>query len=226
MVENKVLIGLLTQEYARRSDFYDYFNLLQKPANSLVIFCHDRSPAKGRNMIIEAALENNCSHVLFMDDDMACKSDALMKLLENDYDIVSGLYLSRAYPHTPLLFDVADESGACLPLYLTDDTRIKPVVAAGFGFLLIKTEVFRKMKKPWVRLGELNAEEWCDDIGFFKRAREAEIQSYCDTSVRVGHIGTMIVWPNFERGQWCAGYDSSGNEQINVPLGVQLFSEA
>src|SRR5688572_5624514 len=114
MVESKVLVGIVTGEYARRADFYDYYNLLEKPENCMVLLCHDRSPAKGRNLVIEAALEHNCSHVLFIDDDMAFKSHALMQLLEHDVDIVSGLYFSRSFPHQPLIFDVADESGACL----------------------------------------------------------------------------------------------------------------
>lgn len=218
MVESKVLIGYLTQEYARRADFYDYLSLLIKPPNCMILPCHDRSPAKGRNLIIEAAFDNDCTHILFMDDDMVCKSNALLQLLEHDVDIVTGLYLSRSYPHQPLIFDLADESGACLHAYLVDDTpRLIEVVAAGFGFVLIKTDVFRRMEKPWVRLGELNQEEWCDDVGFFNRVRKVGIQSYCDTDCRIGHIGTMIIWPDKEGNKWMSGYDTYGKGTINVP---------
>ena len=218
MVENKVLIGLITQEYARRADFYDYFNLLEKPPNCHIIYCHDRSPAKGRNLIIEAAIENGCTHVLFMDDDMACKPEALKQLLEHDVDIVTGLYLSRSFPHQPLIFDVADDSGACLYAYLMGgESRLREIVAAGLGFCLIKTDVFHKMDKPWVRLGELNNEEWCDDIGFFNRVRKAGIKVHCDMECRIGHIGTMIIWPNQDDGKWMTGYDTNGKGMINIP---------
>src|SRR5215467_564714 len=186
MVSNKVLISVVTGEYARRADFYDYYNLLIKPEGSSVILCHDRSPAHGRNLVIQAAIDNGCSHVLFIDDDMAYKPDALLKLLDHDVDIVSGLYLSRAYPHPPLAFDLANDEGAAFPMYLMPDitARLRPIVAAGLGFLLCKTEIFSKLEKPWIRLGELNQEEWCDDIGFFKRVREANIQCFVDTEVR------------------------------------------
>lgn len=218
MVEHKVLIGLLTQEYARRADFYDYFNLLEKPPGTFMIFCHDRSPAKGRNLIIEAALDNNCTHILFMDDDMACKPEALLQLLEHDKDIVSGLYLSRSYPHQPLIFDVADDSGSCLYAYLTgNESRLKEIVAAGLGFCLVKTDVFRRLEKPWIRLGELNNEEWCDDIGFFNRVRKEGIKVYCDMECRIGHIGTMIIWPNYKDGKWSSGYDTNGKQTIDIP---------
>lgn len=216
---SKVLISVITGEYARRADFYDYYHLLQKPGDSFVAFNHDRSPAKGRNQIIDVALEQNCSHVLFIDDDMAYKPDALIKLLKNDVDIVSGLYYSRAYPHNPIVYDLADEDGKCCPMFMMDGkSGLVPIVAAGFGFLLIKTSVFSKLEKPYVRLGELDAEEWCDDIGFFKRVREAGIKSYCDLEVWCGHMGTMIIWPNRgANGTWYTGYDTGGTGAINTP---------
>lgn len=220
MARTKVLISVTTGEYARRADFYDYFHLLKKPENSMVLFCHDRSPAHGRNMIIDAAREQKCTHVLFIDDDMAYKPNALEQLLENaDRDIVSGLYLSRAYPHQPVVFDLADDGGAAFPMYLLpgDIQRLKPIVAAGFGFLLVSMRVFEGLEKPYVRLGELNKEEWCDDIGFFKRVREAGFKAYVDTECCVGHMGTMIIWPNYKDGQWHSGYDTGGTGAINTP---------
>ena len=72
------------------------------------LLCHDRSPAHGRNLIVEAAKEFNCTHILFVDDDMAYKPESLEQLLSHDLDIVTGLYLSRAFPHQPLIFDLID----------------------------------------------------------------------------------------------------------------------
>lgn len=217
MVDAKVMIGVPTQEYARRADFYDYFNTLNKPPNCVAMFCHDRSPAHSRNLIVEQAIIYNCTHVLFIDDDMAFKPDALNKLLEHDVDIVSGLYLRREYPHQPLFFDLADDEGKCLYGYLDGiESRMREIVAAGLGFCLIKIGVFEKLEKPWIRLGELASDQWCDDIGFFNRVRKAGFKSYCDTECRVGHIGTMIIWPNKVDGKWFTGYDT-GKDMINTP---------
>lgn len=210
-MSDKVLIGVPTGEYSRRADFYDYFNLLHKPAGSVVLFVHEASPAKARNILFEQAIQYDCTHILLIDDDMAYQPDYLTRLLQHDKDIVSGLYVGRSFPHKPIVFDLADESGACMNMYLEEDTPdLVPIVAAGFGFILIKTSIFEKLEKPYVRLGELDSQEWCDDIGFFKRVREAGIQSYCDTTVRCGHIGTMIIWPNKMDGKWYSGYDTTG----------------
>ncbi len=218
MVENKTLIGVITVDHVRRPDFYDYFNQMDKPKNAIIAFNHDRSPAHGRNQLIDAAKENDCTHILFIDDDMALKPNSMMTILEHDKDIISGLYLSRAYPHIPLAFDLADEDGSACPMYLMGiEPRLTPIVAAGFGFLLVKMSVFDKLTKPYVRLGELDAEQWCDDIGFFKRVREAKIESFCDMNVPVGHMGNMIIWPNKVSGKWMTGYDTGGTGMLNTP---------
>lgn len=219
MVDSKVLIGAVTGEYARRADFYDYLNLMTKPTNSLLLLCHDRSPAKGRNMIIDAAIQHDCTHVFFLDDDMAFPADILSKLLAHDKDAITGLYLSRAYPHQPLIFDDFGDDGKALYSYLDENTPpLKKIAAAGLGCVLIKIEILKQMEKPWVRLGELDSQEWCDDIGFWWRYYKAGFELYCDTTIRVDHIGTVKVCPRFEGGRWLVGYDTAGNGLISTPL--------
>lgn len=218
MVGDKVLVSIVTGSEVRRPDFYDYYHQLDKPKGTFTATCHDRSPAHGRNVIIEGAIANGFDRILFIDDDTTFETDALLKLLRHDVDIVSGLCLVGSYPHAPLVFDVMDEKGAAGPIYLTDDMQgLVPIKAAGLGFLLVKTEIFKKLDKPYIRLGELDAEQWCDDIGFFKRVNDAGIKSYCDLDVCIGHIKSMIVRPIFKDGEWYTSYDTGGTGIINTP---------
>lgn len=220
-MDTKVLIGVITGEYARRADFYDYYNLLEKPDGTMSIFCHDRSPAHGRNMIIDEAARIGATHILFIDDDMAFKPDALKQLLSHDLDVVTGLYLSRAYPHRPLIFDLVNEHGHALYSYLDGkDDRLKKVANCGFGFCLINTRIFKKFEKPYVRLGEIDPENWCDDIGFFNRVTAAGINIYCDMDCLIGHIGTVAIWPVYDEGAWYSGYDTGGDTLLRVPQQV------
>lgn len=220
MESNKVLIGYTTNEYGRRADFHDFLNLLIKPDNTFLLPCHERSPAKARNVLIDAAIDNGCTHILIIDDDHTFEPDALVRLLAHDKDIVSGLYFSKPYPHVPVIFDVDAEDGSCFPIYLLKGKRgLIPMVASGFGFLLIKTSIFKKLEKPYVRLGELNSEEWCDDMGFFNRVRKAGITDiWCDLDCKIGHIGSMIVVPQqSEDGTWYTGYNTAGSQILQVP---------
>lgn len=147
MVDNKILIAVPTAEMARRADFYDYFNAIDKPIGTVITFSHGQSPARNRNIIIDGALKHECTHILFLDDDVAVQRDVLTRLLAHDKDIVGGLYLMRSYPHTPILFDYADDQGRCRTHYLKDgECGLIEVVAMGLGCCLIKTDVFKNME--------------------------------------------------------------------------------
>lgn len=210
-MDTKVLVGLSTMEHIRKADFLPYFLGLVKPNNTLICTVHGQSPAKARNILIEQALEQNCTHLLIIDDDMMYPGDALQKLLAHDKDVVSGLYLMRNYPHFPVIFDEAYEDGKCKFAFLTPETKgLIPVVNCGFGFVLIKTDVFRKMGKgPWVTLGEIEKDGWCDDVSFFNRARAVGTQLFCDTDLRCGHMTSLVLWPNYTNGQWFTEYRSN-----------------
>lgn len=210
-------MGYTTGQWARRADFYDYILTMDKPPNTNILPCHDRSPAHGRNLLFGAARELEHSHIMLMDDDVVPPKDGMMRLLAHDKDIVTGLVLSQPYPHAPLVFDLVTESGAALNMYLHEPPGLKEVKNCGFGFVLFKTHIFDKLEKPWVRLGELDPEQWCDDIGFFNRVTKAGFKIYCDTSVMVGHINTHIITPEYKDGKWYTIYNTGGPESIRIP---------
>lgn len=216
---SRLLIGIPTCEYARRADFYDYLNQLEKPPETILMSPHGSSPAESRNLIIEQAKVHKCDEILFLDDDMAMRPTLYYQLHEHNKDIVSGLYFKRNYPHQPLVFDSwVGDAGKFISLKGGEPRLIK-IVAAGLGACLIKTSIFDKMEKPYIRLGEFPSarDGWCDDIGFFRRAFDAGIESYCDTEALVGHIGSMILWPNLVDGKWFTGYDTNGSGMVSTP---------
>lgn len=211
----KLMIGIPTGEFSRRADFYDYYNALEKPEGTLVMVPHGPSPAKNRNLIISKALENNCSHVFFLDDDMAFASDALTKLLiHSGKDVVTGLYLMRTYPHYPVLFDKAYEDGKCRFMLLKDKTGLIEIVNCGLGFCLIRTEVFKKLSAPWITLGEIEKDEWCDDVSFFNRVRNAGFKLYCDLDIQSGHMNSITIWPDKNGDKWNTLYKTHTGESF------------
>lgn len=207
LAEYRIIIGLSTGEYIRKAEFMPYFLGIDKPPGTLVTTVHGQSPANARNVIIEQALENNCTHALFLDDDMGYPPDVLIRLLQHDVDVVTALYLMRDYPHFPVAFDMAFDNGYNKFAYLTGNVQgVIPITNCGLGCVLIKTEVFKAMEKPWVRLGELIPDGWCDDVGFFNRVRAAGFKLYCDTDLRVGHMAQHMLWPTKLNGQWFTEY--------------------
>ena len=221
----RVLIGLSTGEHIRKADFLPYFLGLLKPEDSLISTQHGQSPAKSRNIIIEQALANDCTHIFFMDDDMAMPPDTLLKLLAHDKDVVTGLYLMRSYPHFPVIFDAAYDNGFNRHIFLEGHQNgLIRVTNCGLGCVLIKIEVFQKLEKPYVRLGEVEKDGWSDDIGFFNRVREAGFEIYCDLDARVGHLTTFMAWPHKVDNKWYTEYKSP-NGNILIPQMVPVKQE-
>lgn len=219
----KVMIAIPTQEFARRADFYDYVNMLEKPEETVMTVSHGQSPARNRNIMIEQALNNDCTHILFLDDDMAFKPNLLNQLLAHDKDMVSGVYLMRNYPHFPVFFDQQFEDGRCKFSFLENGRKgLVEAVNTGLGACLIKTDVFRKMSeelgKVWITLGELEKDHWCDDIAFFNKCRKAGFHLYVDLDCPVGHMMTAIIWPDRATdGTWFTAYNTGSPEIFRVP---------
>ena len=228
-MESKVLIALITGEHIRQASFLPSFIGLLRPLNSVTSTVHGQSPAAGRNIVIRQALENNCSHVFFMDDDMIFPSDTLNKLMEHNKDIITALYLLRSFPHRAAFFDKAYPDGKNKFMPLTPGlTGLVKGTAAGLGAALISTDVFRKMEEPWVRLGELDKDGWCDDVGFFNRAREAGFDIWCDLDGQVGHLTVATIWPEYVDGEWVTNYrHGNGNVRImqNIPTPEEIKTE-
>lgn len=215
----RVFVGLMTKEDGgRRADFYDHFDGILNPERVMVFKnkAHGQSPARGRNMLIDQAFQNNCTHILFVDDDVYLPPDVISRLLSHDKEIVTGVYLSRSYPHRPYLFREWDEAtGAAIWAHFRDgETGLIPIIAAGFGICLIKMEVFEKLEKPYIRLGEMETDQWCDDIGFFWRVYQAGIKSYCDLDCQAGHSFTGIARPVYADGKWFTTIDTGGDAQV------------
>lgn len=221
-MDTKILIGVPTAEYARRADFYDYFNSLTKPAGTAITFSHGQSPARNRNLIIRQALDIGCTHLFFLDDDVAFRPDLMMNLLKHDKDVVTGLYLMRSYPHQPIVFDFADSDGKVGWHYLEDNEHgLIRIRSCGLGCVLIKTSVFKKLeelglsadshgaKDKWVTLGQLESDHWCDDTSLFNKIHEAGIEMYCDLDQHVGHMASITVWPEIINGKWYSTYESN-----------------
>jgi len=210
-MEPKVYIGVPTAEFARPAVFYDYLQFLEKPKGTIERSFHTNSAAHNRNLIIDDALAHDCTHILFVDDDMAFAPNSLTRLLAHDKHVIGGLYFNKAYPHPPVLFDSTFKR-----LYLRDiDTGLIKVGACGFGFMLVHISVFDSLEQPWVRHGEIVGDKRNEDIGFCRRIGYAGFSIFCDLSVVIGHIGTATFWPSYKDGKWYTAIDTGREEMVN-----------
>lgn len=171
--------------------------LVEKPNKNLDLL-------RNKNFTVRQALDNDCTHVMLVDEDIVIESDTFIKLFNHDKDIITGLYLTKSYPHFPSAFSGLFEDGNYKIMYLDKEVKgLISIISCQLGCILIKMEVFKKLQFPWFD----NFFERCADMGF---------KIFCDTDTRVGHKHTVTLWPGYNGEKWYTEYKND-NGNILVP---------
>lgn len=148
--------------------------------------------ADQRQKLAWLALRGEADYVLFLDSDMRFPPDLLERLIAHDKDIVACNYATRRLPVRTVAF--SDFSTAeCI--YSDDREGLEEVDAIGMGAMLVKTEVFKKLPRPWFNISWLpSGGIWVgEDIYFCKLAQAHGFKVWVDhdLSKAVRHIGLM-----------------------------------
>ena len=191
----KILVGVPCME-TLPVDFVNSLLHLKKDGHQVDIHLEPLSLVYvARERIAEIAVEGKYDYVLFLDSDMVFTPDLLRKLLKADKDIVSGLAFMRKPPFLPCIYTQLrlGEAGEKQEERLTDfNAGLVPVEGCGLACCLIKTDVFRVLKKRnnslfWPVFG------YGEDLTFCFKARKEKFEIWADTRVRVGHLGATII---------------------------------
>lgn len=149
----------------------------------------------GRNMQAHRALGIGASHVLFLDSDMKFPPNTLERLLNRNKDIIGCTYSMRRTPR-----DYTHRISPTLRSIPMDGRDLFKVRGLGMGCVLIRTDVFNRIPRPWFEVeysGELEANgldaHTSEDVTFFERAIAAGFNVWCDweLSQEVKHVGTF-----------------------------------
>ena len=148
------------------------------------------------------------THHLWVDDDMCIVDpDALMKLLARDKPIVSALYCRADWPHYPILLKEYGVDKNILFEYEYADkpypkNQLVPVDAIGFGFVLIKREVYEKIQPPYFKWVDEGNTQYGEDVYFSNKARAAGFKVYVDTGVELLHVVRTPIGPDHVKWAW------------------------
>ena len=153
-----------------------------------------------RTLIANKAVEMGFDRVLWIDSDMTFPSDTLIRLSrdmdEHDLDMVCGIYFTRSVPimpsiHNKLHWEVkpdgwVDTDCRCFIDY--PENSLFEIACCGFGCVMTSVELLKAMNDkygspfyPLMGMGE--------DTTFCWRATQNGFRIFCDSSVKVGHIG-------------------------------------
>lgn len=153
-----------------------------------------RAIRSARDEAIKAAIKNQATHLLFLDDDILVPPNILRKLLEADKDIIGGLM--HRDDGMPIVFaDVVSfyagnndelagpsENNVIGEMPWEDHPRsgVFQCAAVGAGCMLIKTEVLIKMRNPGpYYLFNYDSSSRSMDVLFCRAARAQGFGVYC-----------------------------------------------
>jgi hypothetical protein len=144
------------------------------------------------------AIEENYTHVLFVDSDMVFNSDALEVLIHHDKDIISGSIFSRVEPIIPCFYSKLrlGEGQEIICERGTLGEGVQEVEGVGTAFLLIKTEVFKDILEKYNTYPFQPISGYGEDLSFCVRARGCGYKIYIDHDLTIGHIGKKVYTKN------------------------------
>lgn len=186
----KLLIGLPHKDNVTLEWALSFRNLqVNVPA---MFTCSRGTPIDmSRNEIVRSALDAGVDYVFFLDTDVVVPPDTIIRLMNHNLPIVSGVYYTRAPPIEPCVWREIAPSGkqaiAFQPGQMIEADFI------GAGCLLIHTSVFKNLKRPFFEwsLSFLDPENpgvgRSEDFEFCKKVRERGYKIMVDTSIQCRH---------------------------------------
>lgn len=144
-----------------------------------------------RDKLARYAIKNKFDEVLWIDSDMVFDGHLYDDLKMCGKDMVCGLFISRHHPYVSCIF--SEISPVERITEFPDETF--EVMACGFGCVLMKTKVLEDVMNQNSGVCFLPDQKKSEDVAFCMRARGCGYRIFCEPTARVGHVGSVVIWP-------------------------------
>jgi len=144
--------------------------------------------AESRTALVKEALQENPTHLLWLDSDIHFPPSVFEKLVKHGKDIVAAQYSTRYAPYQTVAFTDPNDMNCRLDA----SHGLHKIWAVGMGCMLVKSNVFDELPKPWFaheynkKLDTFSGE----DIYFCNQAYNHGIDVYVDADIKLAHYGT------------------------------------
>ena len=194
----KLLIAIPTTDYLH----YRFTECLTKLVKKLhgidydIAYQNGTLVYVGRDKLARKAFVEGYTHILWLDSDMVFTEDVLDDLLLCGKPFVTGIAHGRRPPHMSCIFT---EIYPGIKRWEGWEYPLEPFKIAGCGMacVLMETSIVKDVYAhhstaffPTMDLGE--------DLAFCKRATDLGHEIWAEPTVKLGHIGTIPIYPDYE----------------------------
>lgn len=184
------------------TDFMTSLLQLERVPDTHFSFMQGSLVYDSRNAFAVNAITQGYDRILFVDSDMVLTPDTLKRLsadMDTGLDYVTGLCFSRQSPIKPMIYKTLDVKKAELngmDQSVTEHWFDYPkdalfrIQGSGTGCVMISVPL---IKAVWDAYGPAFLPSACmgEDLAFCHRVNQLHVPMYCDSRVKVGHIGPM-----------------------------------
>ena len=100
-----------------------------------------------RERLATNAVGLNADYMLWLDSDMVFPATTAVRLLAHNEPVVAGNYIRRQKPYKGVAYKKIGDWEK--PLSFDVQDALVSVAGVGMGCLLIKTDIFKELSKPW-----------------------------------------------------------------------------
>lgn len=195
----KILIAMPCSEMMHSDTAFDLISLRRvgdtRVGHTKMTMIHD-----ARNTFVERAIDGGYDRVLWIDSDMRFGPDVLERLnadMDSGLEYVSALCFKRVYPTAPVIYDdmfpLSDAPGMYGVHIYRDypQDKVFEIAASGMGCVMTNVQL---LKDVWDNFGPpFNyVANLGEDMSFCYKVAELGVSMWCDSSVKVGHIGCVV----------------------------------
>ena len=184
-----VLISIPTDKYIEPETFKSIYDLIIPEGYTIEFkYIIGDQIDQIRNLIADWG--KNFDYLFSVDSDISFHPNTLQKLLQADKDIISGLYIQRILgTHNLELY----KDRKVVEYEDIKNSGIIEIDSCGFGCVLIKGDVLRKMPHPHFKyISALDHKDtFSEDTFFCSKAKDNGFKVFADTSILCGHYGSI-----------------------------------
>ena len=200
-----ILIAIPTNKNIEPDTFKSIYDLIIPDGYETTFqYFHGYQIDQIRNLIADWA--KRYDYLLSVDSDIVLPKDSLVKMINHDKDIVSGVYIQRIeHQQIPEIY-IKDQYGGLSNISYTElktKTKLFQIDGCGFGCALIRSDVIRSIEYPhfYYQSAIDHKDTVSEDVYFCMKAIKAGFTIWADPTIRCDHIGQRVfsVLTNEER---------------------------
>lgn len=159
-----------------------------KGAEVEIASCMGCSLAKANENFARIALDGNYDYMIQACNDGGWRSDSILKLIQDNKDVVTGWSSARFHPFEVKAFITINRPNVTMGYRRGLGSGLERVYSIASELAVFKVDVFRRIKPPWFS-GVLNpkGEPTTDDFAFGCKAYDAGVEIWLDWNVPIRH---------------------------------------